>query len=157
MGGAGANGVVPGGEHHVLGAAAGVEVVAFGLGDDHEQRGIGDPGAESTEPPERRQALAIADDHEAIRLAVLGAAGHATGLEDSPQRLVGGPGLYRRLIYDGDRHVGERDRRSSMGELLKAYFVPNGSYLMEMAEDGVGGPSVEALQEIGHEIRTSLR
>ncbi len=44
-----------------------------------------------------------------------------------------------------------------MGELVKAYFVPNGSYLMEMAEDGVGGPSVEALQEIGHEIRASLR
>ena len=44
-----------------------------------------------------------------------------------------------------------------MGEVLRAYFVPNGSYLMELAEDGVGGPSVEALQAIGREIRTELR
>lgn len=44
-----------------------------------------------------------------------------------------------------------------MGEILRAYFVPNGSYLMELAEDGVGGPSVEALQGIGHEVRTELR
>ena len=44
-----------------------------------------------------------------------------------------------------------------MGEVLRGYFVPNGSYLMELAEDGVGGPSVEVLQEIGREIRTRLR
>jgi 3,4-dihydroxyphenylacetate 2,3-dioxygenase len=44
-----------------------------------------------------------------------------------------------------------------MGEVLRAYFVPNGSYLMELAEDGVGGPSVEALQEIGREVRSELR
>jgi aromatic ring-opening dioxygenase catalytic subunit (LigB family) len=44
-----------------------------------------------------------------------------------------------------------------MGEVLRGYFVPNGSYLMELAEDGVGGPSVEALQAIGREIRTELR
>ena len=44
-----------------------------------------------------------------------------------------------------------------MGEVVRAYFVPNGSYLMEMAEDGAGGPSVEALQQIGREIRTELR
>jgi aromatic ring-opening dioxygenase catalytic subunit (LigB family) len=43
-----------------------------------------------------------------------------------------------------------------MGELLRAYFVPNGSYLMELAEDGVGGPSVEALQAIGQDIRQTL-
>jgi len=44
-----------------------------------------------------------------------------------------------------------------MGEVLRAWFVPNGSYLMEFAEDGDGGPSVEALQAIGREIRESLR
>jgi aromatic ring-opening dioxygenase catalytic subunit (LigB family) len=44
-----------------------------------------------------------------------------------------------------------------MGQVLRAYFVPNGSYLMELAEDGVGGPSVEALQAIGREVRTGLR
>jgi hypothetical protein len=44
-----------------------------------------------------------------------------------------------------------------MGEVLRAYFVPNGSYLMELAEDGVGGPSVDALRAIGREIRTELR
>lgn len=44
-----------------------------------------------------------------------------------------------------------------MGEVLKAYFVPNGSYLMEFAEDGAGGPSVEALQGIGREIQEELR
>lgn len=44
-----------------------------------------------------------------------------------------------------------------MGDVLRAYFVPNGSYLMEFAEDGSGGPSVAALQEIGREIRNELR
>ena len=44
-----------------------------------------------------------------------------------------------------------------MGDVLKAYFVPNGSYLMEMAEDGDAVSAVEALQEIGREIRTTLR
>src|SRR2546425_12514436 len=52
---------------------------------------------------------------------------------------------------------GGRGGLVSMGEVLRAYFVPNGSYLMELAEDGVGGPSVEALQAIGREIRTELR
>ncbi len=44
-----------------------------------------------------------------------------------------------------------------MGEILRAYFVPNGSYLMEFAEDGAGGPSVEASQAIGREIRGELQ
>ncbi len=44
-----------------------------------------------------------------------------------------------------------------MGEVLKAWFVPNGSYLMEMAEDGEANPSVEALRAIGREIRAELR
>jgi aromatic ring-opening dioxygenase catalytic subunit (LigB family) len=55
------------------------------------------------------------------------------------------------------RDIGDREGEVGMGEIVKVYFVPNGSYLMEMAEDGVGGPSVEALRQIGHEIRTSLR
>jgi len=44
-----------------------------------------------------------------------------------------------------------------MADVLRAYFVPNGSYLMEMAEDGDPVSAVEALQEIGREIRTTLR
>ncbi len=44
-----------------------------------------------------------------------------------------------------------------MGQVLSAYFVPNGSYLMEFAEDGLGGPSVDALQAIGRRIRDELR
>jgi aromatic ring-opening dioxygenase catalytic subunit (LigB family) len=44
-----------------------------------------------------------------------------------------------------------------MGDVLKAYFVPNGSYLMEMAEDGDAVSAVEALQAIGREIRSTLR
>jgi hypothetical protein len=44
-----------------------------------------------------------------------------------------------------------------MGDVLKAYFVPNGSYLMEMAEDGEKVSAVETLQAIGREIRDGLR
>jgi aromatic ring-opening dioxygenase catalytic subunit (LigB family) len=44
-----------------------------------------------------------------------------------------------------------------MGDVLKAYFVPNGSYLMEMAEDGDTTSAVETLQRIGREIRDVLR
>jgi aromatic ring-opening dioxygenase catalytic subunit (LigB family) len=44
-----------------------------------------------------------------------------------------------------------------MGDVVKAYFVPNGSYLMEMAEDGEQVSAVEALQAIGREIRDVLR
>ena len=44
-----------------------------------------------------------------------------------------------------------------MGDVLKAYFVPNGSYLMEMAEDGDKISAVETLQKIGREIRDVLR
>ena len=43
-----------------------------------------------------------------------------------------------------------------MGKLLKAYFVPNGSYLMQEDEDGIPDPSVDALHEIGREIREEL-
>ena len=44
-----------------------------------------------------------------------------------------------------------------MADVLKAYFVPNGSYLMEMAEDGEKVSAVETLQAIGREIRDVLR
>jgi aromatic ring-opening dioxygenase catalytic subunit (LigB family) len=44
-----------------------------------------------------------------------------------------------------------------MADVLKAYFVPNGSYLMEMAEDGDKVSAVETLQRIGREIREVLR
>jgi aromatic ring-opening dioxygenase catalytic subunit (LigB family) len=44
-----------------------------------------------------------------------------------------------------------------MGDVVKAYFVPNGSYLMEMAEDGDKVSAVETLQSIGREIREVLR
>jgi aromatic ring-opening dioxygenase catalytic subunit (LigB family) len=44
-----------------------------------------------------------------------------------------------------------------MGELLKAYFVPNGSYLMQEDEDGTPDPSVDALRAIGKEIQNDLR
>lgn len=38
------------------------------------------------------------------------------------------------------------------GELLKAYFVPNGSYLMELSEDGSDAEQVRVLQAIGKAI-----
>jgi aromatic ring-opening dioxygenase catalytic subunit (LigB family) len=44
-----------------------------------------------------------------------------------------------------------------MSDVVKAYFVPNGSYLMEMAEEGDRVSAVEALQSIGREIRTVLK
>jgi len=44
-----------------------------------------------------------------------------------------------------------------MGKLLKAYFVPNGSYLMQEDEDGIPDPSVDALRNIGREIREELK
>jgi aromatic ring-opening dioxygenase catalytic subunit (LigB family) len=44
-----------------------------------------------------------------------------------------------------------------MGDVLKAYFVPNGSYLMEMDEDGDTTSAVETLRGIGREIRDVLR
>ena len=44
-----------------------------------------------------------------------------------------------------------------MGELLKAYFVPNGSYLMQEDEDGIPDPSVDALRNIGRDIREELK
>ena len=44
-----------------------------------------------------------------------------------------------------------------MGDVVKAYFVPNGSYLMEMAEDGDKVSAVETLQNIGREIRDVVR
>src|SRR5690625_3210818 len=42
------------------------------------------------------------------------------------------------------------------GELLKSYFTPNGSYLMELAEDGVSVPQVDVLQSIGKSIENEL-
>ncbi len=44
-----------------------------------------------------------------------------------------------------------------MGKLLKAYFVPNGSYLMQEDEDGFPDPSVDALRNIGREVREELK
>lgn len=44
-----------------------------------------------------------------------------------------------------------------MGELLKAYFVPNGSYLMQEDADGIPDPSVDALRNIGSEIQNDLK
>jgi aromatic ring-opening dioxygenase catalytic subunit (LigB family) len=38
------------------------------------------------------------------------------------------------------------------GGLIRSYFVPNGSYLMELAEDGSSAPQVKALQDIGREL-----
>lgn len=43
------------------------------------------------------------------------------------------------------------------GELLKSYFVPNGSYLMELAEDGSGASQVQVLQAIGRAIEQDLK
>jgi len=40
---------------------------------------------------------------------------------------------------------------------LKAYFVPNGSYLMQEDEDNIPDPSVDALRRIGKEIREELK
>ena len=46
---------------------------------------------------------------------------------------------------------------SVKGELLRSYFVPNGSYLMELAEDGSTAAQVKVLQAIGREIDQDLR
>lgn len=43
------------------------------------------------------------------------------------------------------------------GELLRSYFVPNGSYLMELAEDGSTAAQVQALQAIGREVEQDLK
>jgi aromatic ring-opening dioxygenase catalytic subunit (LigB family) len=41
--------------------------------------------------------------------------------------------------------------------LLKSYFVPNGSYLMELAEDGSTASQVQVLQAIGRAIESDLK
>jgi aromatic ring-opening dioxygenase catalytic subunit (LigB family) len=41
--------------------------------------------------------------------------------------------------------------------LLKSYFVPNGSYLMELAEDGSSASQVQVLQAIGQAIEKELK
>src|SRR4029077_17550768 len=51
----------------------------------------------------------------------------------------------------------DKKKEIVMGELLKAYFVPNGSYLMQEDEDGIPDPSVDALRNIGREIREELK
>ena len=43
------------------------------------------------------------------------------------------------------------------GELVKSYFVPNGSYLMELAEDGSSAAQVQVLQMIGKAIGHDLK
>lgn len=45
---------------------------------------------------------------------------------------------------------------SGRGELLRSYFVPNGSYLMELAEDGSPAAQVQALQAIGRAVEQDL-
>lgn len=45
----------------------------------------------------------------------------------------------------------------SKGELLKSYFVPNGSYLMELAEDGSTASQVQVLQAIGKAVEQDLK
>jgi len=47
--------------------------------------------------------------------------------------------------------------RDTKGELLKSYFVPNGSYLMELAEDGSDASQVKVLQAIGKAIQEDLK
>lgn len=46
---------------------------------------------------------------------------------------------------------------SAKGELLRSYFVPNGSYLMELAEDGSKASQVQVLQEIGRAVEQELK
>ncbi|MGE0807464.1 MAG: dioxygenase [Burkholderiaceae bacterium] len=46
---------------------------------------------------------------------------------------------------------------ASKGELLKSYFVPNGSYLMELAEDGSSASQVRVLQDIGKAVVEDLK
>jgi len=46
---------------------------------------------------------------------------------------------------------------SPRGQLLMSYFVPNGSYLMELAEEGSNASQVTALQAIGKTIVEDLR
>jgi len=46
---------------------------------------------------------------------------------------------------------------SARGALLQSYFVPNGSYLMELAEDGSTAAAVEVLQGIGRTIEQELK
>lgn len=41
---------------------------------------------------------------------------------------------------------------TSKGGIVRCYFVPNGSYLMELAEDGSDAAQVRALQDIGKEL-----
>lgn len=43
------------------------------------------------------------------------------------------------------------------GELLKSYFTPNGSYLMELSEDGSTASQVQVMQAIGKSIRDDLK
>jgi aromatic ring-opening dioxygenase catalytic subunit (LigB family) len=45
---------------------------------------------------------------------------------------------------------------SAKGELLKSYFVPNGSYLMELDEDGSSAAQVQTLHAIGRTIERDL-
>src|SRR5690625_3339195 len=47
--------------------------------------------------------------------------------------------------------------KSNRGELLKAYFVPNGSYLMELSEDGSDAEQVHVLKAIGKAIEQDMK
>ena len=44
-----------------------------------------------------------------------------------------------------------------MGALLKGYFTPNGSYLMEQAEEGEGAEPAATMAALGADIRDTLR
>src|SRR5258705_105205 len=75
-GGARADPVGPGRQHHVLRAAPGVVLVALRLHERDDGRGAGQPPRVGAQRADRRQPRAVADDHEPVGLAVLGAAGH---------------------------------------------------------------------------------
>jgi len=71
MSGAGAHAVVPGGEHHVLGAATRVEGVRAHLDDDDRRRRARNPAAERGGGGQSLEPLLVTDDDEAVGLGVL--------------------------------------------------------------------------------------
>ena len=63
----------------------------------------------------------------------------------------------RRGLGAGDSGRNRLRKEIVMGELLKAYFVPNGSYLMQEDEDGFPIPAWMHCMSIGREIREELK
>jgi hypothetical protein len=75
----------------------------------HDHDGcIGEPARHPGERGERSEPLAVAHDDETVRLAVLRAAGHAAGLKDSTERLLGQHSAEKRPLVPllDDRAVG---------------------------------------------------